>query len=181
MSTQGYYRARVPMGRSAKGSLKTHLGKLWHNMAYAWTLPSSWRVALYRMMGVSFDDPKRVFLGDHVLLDRLFPHNISIGSNVLITEGVMILAHFYDPSFDDHVMRVGPVRIEDDVMIGMRAMVVNAVTIGKGAVVAANSVVTRDVPPGAVVAGSPAKVVGQRGDTRADTVGELDQLQLGSG
>ncbi len=52
-----------------------------------------------------------------------------------------------------------PVRIGDDVWIGMRAVVLAGVTIGDGAVVGAGAVVAEDVPPMAVVAGNPARVV----------------------
>jgi acetyltransferase-like isoleucine patch superfamily enzyme len=55
-----------------------------------------------------------------------------------------------------------PVRIEDDCWIGVNAFVSPGVTIGKGAVVGANAVVTEDVPPYTVVAGVPARVIGQR-------------------
>lgn len=56
----------------------------------------------------------------------------------------------------------GPVTIEDFVWIGADVSIVPGVTIGEGAVVAMSAVVTRDVPPGAVVAGNPARVIGQR-------------------
>lgn len=52
-----------------------------------------------------------------------------------------------------------PIVIEDDVWIGEYAAILKGVTIGKGAIVAAHSVVTKDVPPYTVVAGNPARVV----------------------
>lgn len=52
-----------------------------------------------------------------------------------------------------------PIVIEDDVWIGENAAILKGVTIGKGAVIACNSVVTKNVPPYTVVAGNPAKVV----------------------
>lgn len=52
-----------------------------------------------------------------------------------------------------------PVVIEDDVWIGFKSTILKGVTIGRGAVVAAGSVVTRDVPPFTLVAGNPARVV----------------------
>jgi maltose O-acetyltransferase len=55
-----------------------------------------------------------------------------------------------------------PVVIEDHVWIGSRAMILGGVTLGRGAVVAAGAIVTRDVPPLAIVAGIPARVVGER-------------------
>ena len=52
-----------------------------------------------------------------------------------------------------------PIRIEDKVWIGMDALILKGVTIGEGSVVAARSVVTKDVPPYSLVAGNPARVV----------------------
>lgn len=52
--------------------------------------------------------------------------------------------------------------IEDDVWIGMRVIIRNGVRIGRGAVVAMGAVVVKDVPPYSIVAGVPAKVIGQR-------------------
>ena len=52
-----------------------------------------------------------------------------------------------------------PIVIEDDVFVGMEALILKGVTVGEGAVVGAGSVVTQDVPPRAVVAGNPAQVV----------------------
>ena len=57
--------------------------------------------------------------------------------------------------------RKGPVVIEDNVWIGEKASIMPGVHIGKGAIIAANSVVTHDVPAYAVVAGVPAKIVKQ--------------------
>jgi acetyltransferase-like isoleucine patch superfamily enzyme len=52
-----------------------------------------------------------------------------------------------------------PVVIEEDVFIGMSCLILKGVRLGRGCVVGAGSVVTRDAPPGAVVAGNPARVV----------------------
>ena len=57
-------------------------------------------------------------------------------------------------------VKAAPVVIEDDVWIGFGATVLKGVRVGRGAVVTAGSVVTRDVPAGMVVAGNPARVLG---------------------
>lgn len=68
---------------------------------------------------------------------------------------------------DGHPHTKGPTVIGNDVWIGHGAMVVSGVTIGDGACIGAGAVVTRDVPPYAVVAGNPARVVRQRFDEHA--------------
>lgn len=65
-----------------------------------------------------------------------------------------------DPTFPD--VDDGPVTIEDYVFVGSRAMILPGVTIGRGAVVTAGAIVTKDVAPMSVVAGVPAKTVAQR-------------------
>lgn len=56
----------------------------------------------------------------------------------------------------------GPIVLEDDVWLGFRTTVMSGVTIGKGAVVAAGALVTKDVPPYAIVGGVPAKIIKYR-------------------
>ena len=85
--------------------------------------------------------------------------HISIGDNCLIGRDVLIRdsdGHFIDNNL---VGFAAPVIIEDHVWIASKAIILKGVRIGKGAIVAAGSVVTRDVPAGCLVAGVPAKVI----------------------
>jgi maltose O-acetyltransferase len=87
---------------------------------------------------------------------------LRIGDNVSVSPEVMVLTAGHsiaDPAFP---VEHRPVTIQDHVWIGSRAMVMPGVTIGRGAVVAAGAIVTRDVPAFTVVAGVPAKPVGAR-------------------
>ena len=78
------------------------------------------------------------------------------------------LNHVYDP--DKRGDRIAsPVRICDKVWIGSGARLLPGVTIGEGAIVAMGAVVTRDVPPYAIAAGVPARVIG---DVREKAVKE---------
>ncbi|MFD4957921.1 acyltransferase [Microbacterium sp. NPDC058389] len=82
-----------------------------------------------------------------------------------IARGVYIADHmhgFDDPALpvrDQPLARVAPVRVRRGAWLGQNAVVMPGVTIGEGAVVGANSVVTRDVPARTVVAGAPARVI----------------------
>lgn len=70
-----------------------------------------------------------------------------------------------------------PVIIEDDVMIGANCVILEGVKVGKGAVVAAGSVVTKDVPENSVVAGIPAKVIKMKDDRTKGKTEILDDLR----
>ena len=70
-----------------------------------------------------------------------------------------------------------PVIIEDDVLIGANAVVIEGVRVGKGSVVAAGSIVIQDVPAGVVVAGVPARVVKQKDEQTNQKSALVDALR----
>jgi acetyltransferase-like isoleucine patch superfamily enzyme len=92
---------------------------------------------------------------------------IEVGESVLISPGVVITSHQHTFERADADIREQPtefarVVIERDVWIGANAAILPGVTLGRGCVVGAGAVVTRDVPPGSVVAGVPARSIGER-------------------
>ncbi len=95
------------------------------------------------------------------LLDARGP--LRIGENVSVSAEVAIITTQHRPEAPDFAVESRPVVIEDHVWIGMRAMILPGVTVGRGSVVAAGAVVTKDVPALSVVAGVPAKQIGMRG------------------
>lgn len=95
-------------------------------------------------------------LGFMAMVDIFLPHLIAVGDNSLIGYNTTILCH----EFLVGEYRVGPVVIGRNVMIGANCTILPGVTIGDGAVVAAHSLVNRDVPPGAFVGGVPARLLG---------------------
>lgn len=87
--------------------------------------------------------------------------DIEIGDNCIIGWEAQIMSGDGHPVYKNGqlINAPRPIKIGNHVWIGSRAVILKGVTIGDDAIVAANSVVTKDVPPGCVVAGNPAKVV----------------------
>jgi maltose O-acetyltransferase len=95
---------------------------------------------------------------------------ISIGQHVMIAPFTLLITanHRYVSQFikDSHHIELKPIVIKDDVWIGERAIILPGVSIGRGAIVGAGAVVTKDIPDFAVVAGNPAKVIKYRVEGR---------------
>lgn len=87
-------------------------------------------------------------------------NNVSIGQGEHRLDEISTSARFYESPWE--VLTAGECELESDVWIGVDAVILRGVKIGFGAVVAANAVVTRDVPKFAVVAGIPAKIIKYR-------------------
>jgi len=92
---------------------------------------------------------------------------IEIGELVLISPGVVITSHQHTferrkEPIREQPMQFEKVTVERDVWIGANATVLPGVTLGQGCVVGAAATVTRDVPPGAVVLGTPARIARER-------------------
>jgi len=112
------------------------------------------RVTLHRWRGVTIGE--RAFIGTDVLIETGYPWLVVIGNDVSLGIRSVIIGHLNGPLPD------GPtVRIEDDAFVGPGALVLPNVTIGRGAVVTAGSVVTKSVPPMTLVQGNPAKPIGR--------------------
>ena len=88
--------------------------------------------------------------------------SITIGEHVNFSSEVAVWTMQHDPDDPDFAAERAPVVIEDYAWVSFRVTVLPGVTIGRGAVVSAGAVVTKDVPPMTVVGGIPAKVLRQR-------------------
>jgi maltose O-acetyltransferase len=118
-------------------------------------------------MGVRFLHAPKVSLGDRVVVNydclidgRRYP--VTVGDDVSIGPAAAIITLGHEPQSPDFADRGGPVVIGRHAWIAYRAIVLPGVTVGEGAVVAAGAVVARDVPPFTIVAGVPARPVGER-------------------
>ncbi|MBN2145988.1 MAG: acyltransferase [Anaerolineales bacterium] len=103
---------------------------------------------------------KNTSIGHHAILDGR--NGLTIGENVNLSTGVWIWTLQHDPQSPDFATQGGPVVIEDYAWVSCRAIILPGVKVGRGAVVAAGAVVTKDVPSYAIVGGVPAKVISQR-------------------
>jgi len=110
-------------------------------------MPGGYRIRplLHKIRGVRIG--KQVFISKFVYLDELHPEAISIGDNSSIGLRSSVFTHFYwgGKRSKEHA---GPVIIEEDVFIGPHCVILPNVTIGRGSVIQAGTVVTRNVPPG---------------------------------
>src|SRR5215831_11677581 len=110
------------------------------------------RVLLHRARGVTIG--KNVWIGYDVVLDTSRPFHITLEDGCVLSMRVTILAHFREST---------GVKIEQDAFIGAGALILPNVVVGRGAVVAAGSVVTHSVPPMTMVQGNPAIPVARCG------------------
>jgi len=110
------------------------------------------------------------------------PYLIRIGDHVTIASGVSLVTHdggcwlFRDQVPDLNCF--GKIEIEDNCFIGINAIILPNVTIGRNSIVGAGSVVTTSIPPGSVAAGVPARVIATSEDYRMRRLREWRELDL---
>ena len=124
----------------------------------------SWSSAVYR--NVDLRSPYRISIGSYTNINKRCVLDgrgvLIISNNVDIAQDVYIWTEQHDYNDIAYKSICAPVIIEDYVWIASRATILPGVKIGRGAVVASGAVVTKDVPPLAIVAGIPAKIIGER-------------------
>lgn len=141
------------------------------------------RMWLYEMVGMTFENRSRsvvmmyadvidptgvsigtgTIIGRHCMLDGRAP--LTIGNHVNIGGRSQFFTGTHVVDSPDFAAEFLPVTIEDHVWIAVSAIVLPGVTIGRGAVVAAGSVVTTDLEPMGIYAGVPARKIGERSST----------------
>lgn len=113
-------------------------------------------------------DPNRLKIGKYSHVNRMCTLDarggLTIGDSVSVSHGVMLMTGSHDFNSVNFQVNYLPITIGDYAWIGCGAIVLQDVNIGRGAVVAAGAVVTKDVPPYTVVGGMPARVIGRRSE-----------------
>lgn len=140
-------------------SIKRIFSKLCVMISRNSIFPSRIRISILRAAGIRIG--QNCFIGANVYFDEMRPELIEIGSQVTITSGTRIISHFFSPTIPPKYY-YGRVTIGSKTFIGMNSLIVNSVNIGERAIVAAGSVVTKDIPEKEVWGGNPARLIKKR-------------------
>ncbi len=151
------------------------VGSLWKSLRY-WLchgLFASCGKGVNVETGAKFNSGSEIRIGDRsgIGINCVLNGPVAIGSDVMMGPEVHFYTTNHDFSRTDIPMRqqgfkdVRPITINDDVGIGTRVIFLPGVTVGKGAIVAAGAVVTKDVPEWGIVAGNPARFIRSRTDS----------------
>lgn len=127
-------------------------------------MPGHWRWRILKFAGIRFqfdkdESRKFIFIGQDCVFDSVYPEDISIGNFVHITLGCILLTHYLDTSMRGINWRHGRLSIGRGAFIGARSIICKPVTIGEYSIIAAGSVVTKDIPPYQMWGGNPAKYI----------------------
>lgn len=140
--------------------------------------PYKWKQALLRLFGaqvgkglvikpkVRIKNPWRLVIGDNcwigesVWIDNL--ENVSLGNNISISQGAMLLTGNHDYTSSNFPYRLGKIKIEDGVWIGAQAVVCPGVICKSHAILTVNSVATKELAAWSIYAGNPATYVRER-------------------
>lgn len=170
LSVKGDFREQLPAPTWSHGDRATTAGiarfvRRAQSWFTRWILCRGSKVAYLRRLGVRIG-PQSALLNE-VGEYGTEPWLIEIGARVTITSGVFFLTHDGSSRLFRHAIeggstfgnRFAPIRVLDNSFVGVRSILMPGVTIGPNSIVGAGSVVTRDVPPGTVAVGTPARVV----------------------
>lgn len=160
MSTKTYRIGELPTQNKFRRAIRNLL------MVPSWFCPiKSVRARIHRWRGVNMG--KNVEIGYMTLLDNRRPELITIGDNVVVAAMTVVLTHDLSLMNVQSTEVVGATNINKGAFVGMHCTILPGVTIGEHSIVAAGAVVTRDVEPYTIVAGVPAKKIGDVKTTEA--------------
>lgn len=133
-------------------------------LAYIAVFPVWFPSWLHKKRGVHINKYRTVYIAPNVLIDTTFPEHVHIEDEVYITRGAKIIAHTsFTPATQLETgveFTVEDVVIEYGAYIGVNAIILPSVRVGRCSIVGAGAVVTKDVPPYTIVGGNPARIIG---------------------
>jgi acetyltransferase-like isoleucine patch superfamily enzyme len=146
----------------------TNIGFLWKgllsNIAYLSIYPAFLCPLIHKIRGVKIGSVFNVYIASNVIIDSLFPELVTVEDEVYITRGVKILSHYNPTPPQQEIIGKdtikGSVHIRRGAFIGVSSILLPNTTIGECALIAAGSVVTKNVPDFAIAAGNPAEIIG---------------------
>lgn len=117
-----------------------------------------------------FGSGRHIHIGDRsgIGIDCVLSGEVHIGNDVMMGPRCSLIARNHEfrsrsvPMNRQGFQAMRPIHIEDDVWIGASVIILAGVRVGRGAIVAAGAVVTKDVVPYAIVGGNPARIIGNR-------------------
>ena len=135
--------------------LKDHCLNVW-SKTFPWNRA---RIQMQRWRGVNIG--KNVHIGTDVILDYPYPYFITIEDGTSLAGNDYVLAHSTPLEYHKNCVEsyVAPVIIHRNVWVGINVTILPGVEIGEGAIIAAGSVVNKDVPANTLVGGVPAKII----------------------
>ena len=158
--------------------IRSHIGAAFYNMLVTGVPFSAIRQNYLRACGTKIGGstgmmrgskvirPERITIGSHCIIgfDCFFggEAGLTIGDNVNIASFSVLLAGHHDVNSPTFESILHPIVIEDYAWIATRVTILGGVRIGRGAVIAAGAVVTKDVPPFSIYGGVPARKLGER-------------------
>lgn len=158
--------------------IKSHVGAAFHNIFVTGFPFHAVRQGYLRMFGMKIGPktgmmrgakiirPERISIGSNCIIgfDCFLggEAGIQIGNNVNIASFGVLLGGYHDVNSPTFEAILHPIVIEDYAWLATRVTVLGGVRIGRGAVIAAGAVVTKDVPPYSIYGGVPAKQIGER-------------------
>ena len=177
-------------------NMPNNTGKIKFILRYIFNLIRTWYVFNVKYPWVQYHGFVRVMkgtnfakmqisIGHHVQFGRYcnIAHNVSLGNYILMASNVSFVGkndHFYSTPkqyiWKGERGNDGTCVVEDDVWIGHGAIIVGGIKIGKGSIIAAGSIVTKDVPPCEIWGGIPAKKIKDRFNSEIDKQSHLDYL-----
>jgi len=140
------------------------ISKIIKRLIYREKYSSKAYINYLRKIGVTIGNNCEIFVPTKSYIDTQNPYMITIGDNVKITQGVVLLTHDFSwcvtSNLDGFITgSVGYINIGSNVFIGFNSIILKNVTIGDNVIIGAGSIVTKDCEPNSVYAGNPARKI----------------------